>query len=481
MRVPLVGGAYDGRSPNVSPQNCINWFYEKNTDGDSLVSTHGATLFASLGSGATRGCIEYNGLAYFVSGNTLYEVNSGGAATSRGTLSTTTGRVSMAHNGVRAGANQQIMIVDGTKGYIYDNTTSTLSEITDADFTNSESVVFLDGYFVFAQKGSDRFWITSLYDGTLIDENDFATAEGDPDTLQAVATDRRDLFLFGKRTLEVWYNSGDPDNTFQRYQGGSQQTGLAAPNAVARFDNNIAWLTENERGNLQVAVMGDGYSPLIISTPEVNYRLSTYTTYTDAFAYSYQHEGHEFFCLTFPTHGVTEVYDAATKVWHQRGHTIGGTFPNRERYNCHVFVFGKHLFGDFENDKVYALDTSVGTLNGDRIPRERTTVNITSEEGRIRITSFQLDMQEGIGDPNDATDTSMWLSYSKDGGHTFTNETDRSMGDAGEYARRVIWRKLGYGRNWIFRLRTWSPNPMVLKGAYAKIYGENSAISPKAA
>lgn len=469
MKLPLAGGAYEGRSPNISPEVCLNYFYEKSGENESLVSTPGAQLHVNADSGPVRGGIEYNGKAYFVVGNKLYEVNSAGSAIERGTLNTLTGRVSMAHNGVRAGANQQIFIADGTQRYIYDNTTSTLTGYTDYAAT---TVVFLDGYFVFNIANSDRFYITSLYDGTTVGADDFATAEGDPDELQAVAADRRDLFLFGRKTLEVWYNSGDTDNTFQRYQGGSTQTGCAAKFSIARLDNTIVWLTENERGGLVVAQMGEAYSPTFISTPEVNYRLSTYTTYEDAFAYTYQHEGHEFYCLTFPSHNVTEVYDASTQRWHQRGHTISGVFPNRERYNCHVFAFGKHLFGDLNNGNIYRLDASVGTINGTRIPRERVTQIFTDEEKRLRISALQLDMEEGIGDPNSTTDTSMWLSYSKDGGHTYTNEVERSMGDAGDYARRVIWRRLGHARNWIFRFRTWTPNPHVLKGLYARLYGE---------
>ncbi len=469
MEVPLVGGSEAGRSSNISPAIAINWFPEIGKNGASLVSTHGCTTFVNPKTGEVRGGIEYNSLAYFVIGNTLYEINSAGTATSRGTLTTSSGRVSMAHNGVRTSANQQIHIVDGTQRYIYDNTTSTLTGFT--DFA-AETTLFLDGYFVFNVKDTDRFYITSLYDGTTVDFNDFATAEGDPDIMQAVASDRRELFLFGKKTLEIWYNAGDPDNTFQRYQGGSTQTGLASPFAVSRFDNGICWLTENQRGDRLVAVLGEGYRPVIISTPEVNFRLSTYTTFSDAFSYVYQHEGHEFICFTFPSHKVTEVYDASTKEWHQRGHTIDGVFPNRERYNCHVFAFGKHLFGDVSNGNIYVLDTSVGTISGTRIPRERITPILTKEEQRIRISAFQLDMQEGIGDPNSSTDTSMWLSYSKDGGHTFSDEIERSMGEAGEYDKRVIWRRLGHARNWIFKFRTWSPNPMVLKGAYARLYGE---------
>jgi hypothetical protein len=468
MKIVLTGGR-EGRSSNVSPQNCVNYFYEENEGGPSLVNTPGDTVLATLSSGEVRGGIEYNGLAYFVVGDTLYELNAAGTGTNRGTLTTTSGRVEMAHNGVRSGANQQIFIADGTQRYIYDNTTSTLTGYTDYA---AETVVFIDGYFAFNVKDTDRFYITSLYDGTTVGADDFATAEGDPDKLQAVIADRRDLILVGEKTLEGWYNAGDPDNTFQRYQGGVAQTGCAAKHTVRRFDNTIAWLTQNNRGDRMVAIMRQGYEPEIISTPEVNYRIAQYTTYSNAFAYVYQYEGHEFYCLTFPSHGATEVFDAATKKWHRRGHTISGVFPNRERYNCHVFAFGKHLFGDYANGNIYQLDATVGTSNGARVPGEYTLPNITDEEKRIRISSFQLDMEEGTGDPNVTTDTSIWLSYSKDGGHLYTDETDRSMGDAGEYSKRVIWRNLGWGRNWTFKIRTWSPNRVIMKAAYIRTYGE---------
>ncbi len=479
MKLPFVGGSYEGRSSNVASQSMINYFYEKNIDNESVVSTAGSTSFVVPKVGAVRGALEYNDLAWFVVGNTFYEVNSAGTATSRGTLNTSSGRVSMAHNGLRNSANQQIMVVDGSDGWIYANDAQTFTEITDADFTDSTSVVFIDGYFLFAQKDSDRFWLTSLYDGTTIDTSDFATAEGDPDDIQSLIADQRQLYIFGKRTLEIWYNSGDSDNTFQRYQGGFKQMGTVAKFSPARVDNNIYWLTRNERGHGQVAMMGENYLPKIISTPAIDYQISTYSKIDDAFAYAYQHEGHEYYVLTFPTAKRTWVYDASTKQWHERGHTIGGMFPNRERYNCHVFAFGEHLFGDLSNGTIYKLDSTVGTIAGTRIPRERTTSTISNEEKRIRISSLQLDMEEGIGDPNVSTDTSMWMSWSKDGGHTYSNEIDRTAGEAGQYDIRLVWRLLGTARNWTFKLRTWTPNPHVLKGLYALLYGESRNIDKR--
>jgi len=412
-------------------------------------------------------------LAYFVIGATLYEINSAGTATSRGTLNSSSGRVSMAHNGVRPSGNQQIMIVDGTDGYIYNNATSTLTQISDSDFVSSDSVVFIDGYFVFSQNGgSDRFWLTNQYDGTTINTLDFATAEGSPDAIQSLVADNRELFIFGEETLEVWYNSGDTDNIFQRFQGGFKQHGCVAKASPARFDNSVIWLSRNDRGDSQVVRLGDGYQPQVISTPEINYQISTYGNQEDAFGYSYQHEGHEFYVLTFPSEGVTWAYDASTQTWHQRAHNIGGAFPNRERYNCHVFAFGKHLFGDYLNVNIYVLDGTIGTFNGARIERERTSMSISDEENRRRLSSVQLDMQEGIGDGNTANDDVFWLSYSKDGGHTFTNEVSRNAGEGGDWARRVIWRRLGQARNWIFKVRTFTTKRPILKGLVAKMYGE---------
>ncbi len=471
MKIPFLGGAYEGRSPNVAPQTCINLFYEKGEDGESLVAVPGSSAFNSSLDGPVRGGIAYNNLAYFVIGDTLYEFDAAGSSTSRGTLNTSSGVVSMAHNGTRSGANQQIMLVDGTTGYIYDNTTSTLTEIADADMVAADTVVFFDGYFAFNQSGSDRFWISNQYDGTTIDGTDFSTAEGDPDKIQALVAEQRQLFIFGEQTTEVWYNSGDSDNTFQRFQGGYTQTGCVAPHSARRFDNSVIWLSQNERGNAQVVRLSQGFQPTVVSSPEVNYQLSTYSVVNDAIAYVYQDEGHEFYVLTFPSEGVTWVYDASTQKWHARAHYIDDEV-DRERYNCHVFAFGKHLFGDYSDGTIYEMDATLGTINGDRILRERTTISLSDEETRVRISEVQLDMEEGVGDSNVDDDTKVWLSYSKDGGHTFSNEIERSIGDLGAYDHRVIWRKLGVGRNWVFRIRTHSPKRVVFKGLIAKLYGE---------
>jgi hypothetical protein len=92
-------------------------------------------------------------------------------------------------------------------------------------------------------------------------------------------------------------------------------------------------------------------------------------------------------------------------------------------------------------------------------------------EARTFITQFQIDFDEGLA-ANSATGGRVWLSYSKDGGHTWSNERVRTLGGTGKYSHRVIWRKLGWGRNWRFRIRTWSTDRIAIKGAWAMFDGE---------
>jgi len=375
----------------------------------------------------------------------------------------------MADNGAN-GTTQEIMIADGSTKYIYNNVTETLAEVTDTDNFASDVVAFQDGYFIFNKTDDDSFGISALYDGnTLLAE---FVASGDPDDVVSIVSEQRQVFVFKEKSTSVWYNAGDADAQFQRFQGGYTQTGCVAPFSAKRFDNSVIWLSENERGNAQVVRLTSNFQPVIVSTPEVNYQMSTYSRVDDAHAYVYQDEGHEFYVLTFPTAMVTWVYDASTGQWHKRAHVINGSFPSRERYNCHVFAFGKHLLGDYSNGTIYEMDRDLGTIDGTRIPRERTSGIISSEEKRLRLSSVQLDMEEGAGDPNDDTDTSVWLSYSKDGGHHYSDEIERSMGNKGQYATRLIWRRLGHARNWTFKIRTWSPNRIIIKGLIGRLYGE---------
>lgn len=63
----------------------------------------------------------------------------------------------------------------------------------------------------------------------------------------------------------------------------------------------------------------------------------------------------------------------------------------------------------------------------------------------------------------------VFLCYSDDGGHTWSNWRERSLGERGEYGKRVRFNGLGAFRNRIWRIRVSSPIKRDLLGAVADL------------
>ena len=135
-RISLFGIGIAAKSPYVTAKKLQNLYAESRPQGEKSMmvayGTPGQVLFVDLGATPPRGGLEFaNGsVCYVVHRGNLWEINNAGVATHRGTLLTNAGRVSMAHNGV------QVMVVDGTAGYIYSTvpaigTAQTISSIVD--------------------------------------------------------------------------------------------------------------------------------------------------------------------------------------------------------------------------------------------------------------------------------------------------------------------------------------------------------------
>ena len=146
MRIPFIGPASKGRSPNVSVQKTINLYPEIIEHGGKnniiLQCTPGLELFVSPSASATRGLHELGDCLYTVAGNKFYSVLTNGIVEEKGTLNTIDGRVSMADNG------NEICIVDGEDGWIFDRVADTFTQIVAAGFPAANTVTFLDGYFI---------------------------------------------------------------------------------------------------------------------------------------------------------------------------------------------------------------------------------------------------------------------------------------------------------------------------------------------
>jgi hypothetical protein len=230
MKSPILGSAYVTRSVNAADNRMINLFPETIAEGGKepafLNRAPGLRLEIDVGTGPVRGLWTFNNNMYVASGNTLYKVDSTYTITALGTLAND-GPVSMTDDGIH------LMVACNGPSFVYNANTDVFGQITDPDFPGALTVSYLDGYFVFIEPSSQRVWVTQLLDPTSIDPLDFASAEGDPDHLVSSIVNHSEVWLFGRNSIEVWYNAGGADFPLQRIQGAFNEIGCAATFSVA--------------------------------------------------------------------------------------------------------------------------------------------------------------------------------------------------------------------------------------------------------
>ena len=410
----IIGPGYLGRSSNVNASRCVNLYPELNPQDSksvgSLVGTPGTLLYVDTLLPNLRGMHYFNNLIYFVAGDKLYSVNSAGFVMQiidsgtgiQVTLATATGPVSMADNGmysVGGAVANQLVLVDGINTHCVN--VSTLATVSFPYPANT--VCFIGGYFVIDIAGA-QWRVSDLYDGTTWPGLYISTADASPDNLMTVVNNHNELWLIGEYTTEIWYQSGTGNPPFARQGGGVIDYGTNAPYSVAKGSNTLFWLVNQRNGEAGEFIgvgMISGYGIEIISPQAINDQISRYAVTSDAFAYCYADRGHEFYVLTFPTANATWVYDATTRLWHERSlYTTGPYVIGRHIGNCHASAWGSHFIGDFSSGKIYKMSENYYTDNGLQISSIRTgsPIDDKSSNYNFYVNRFQLDIEPGVGD-----------------------------------------------------------------------------------
>lgn len=511
MKTPILGASYVARSVNAADNRMVNLFPEIIPDGGKetawLQRAPGLTLLATLPQGPIRGMWTFNGLAYVVAGQKLYQINPNWTYVERGMVGNT-GPVSMSDNGT------QLFIACNGPSYIYNAATLNFAQIVDVDFAGAVSVGYIDGYFVYNQPNSQKIWVTALLDGTSIDPLDFASAEGSPDNLVSLIVDHKEIWLFGQNSVEVWYDAGLPNFPLAPIQGAFNEIGCIAPYSVAKLDNGVFWLGADARGR-GIVYRSEGYTGKRISTHAIEWQLQLYDNMADAVGYTYQQDGHSFYVLNFPSANTTWVYDVSTEAWHERASWREIAF-DRHRGNCQMSYNNKIVIGDYQNGNLYAFDLDNYSDNGGVQKWLRSWRALPTGQNNLTRTtqhSLQLDCESGVGlnglVSNETTvnfllgrdeeiiydragnpiefssttlatqgaDPQVMLRWSDDGGHTWSNESWRSMGKIGQYGRRVIWRRLGMTlkiRDRVYEVSGTDPVKIAIMGAELHVSPTNA-------
>ena len=469
--IPILGLGIQGRSPNVTAQKRLNLLLDVQPEGDktrvAAYGTPGTTLFYSFGNLPVRGWrwMQSVNLLFVVVGGYLYEITPAVAVTNRGALASLSSFVSLSDNGT------QLLIVDGSKGYVYTPGTTTFTTITDVDFPAADTCTFLDGYFIVNRINTGQFWVSDLYNGLSWNGLWYATAESNPDNLVSVVANDGLLILLGEVSIEFWQDSGALDFPFAKITGSSNEVGLASKWTLARCGGFITFLAKTRRGGYSIMRI-NGYQTEVISPPELAYNINHYAAPADSVAFSYVMNGKDFYQITFQADNETWLYDATVGTW-SRLKTYG--------HERHMALFGLAFNGlvlvsDHENGNIYVLDDQVYSDNGFPIERELIGPHVWDARSlnKTIISRLRIDMEGGVGiTSGQGSDPQVMLQISRDGGHTWGGELWTSLGSIGKYAQRAEWRRLGLSRDWLFKLRLTDPVKPVVIGAYAEIRTAN--------
>ncbi len=447
--INLTGGTYRHNSLPVSAQSTINFypqFVEDPFVKDKYVleSFAGQTLFGTT-TGIGRGQFVHKGILYRISGNTLYSVTSAGVHTSLGSIPGS-------QQCIFTGLGADVVIVADRRVFIWDG--ATLTEVTDVDLQSPDSATTLNNQVIY-DGDNDQFGVSDVGDASSIDGLNYATAESKPDDLIRVYAFNQFLYLFGDETIEQWWNSGIGKPPFDRVQGAIIERGLEGIHGVSNNDNFIYFFSDKKellrlKGSTQISV-----------TPEaIQKEFSDYSSTSDVIIWCMKLRGKEMVAVVFPVANRSWIYieDGQWFEW------SSGVTGDRNKANSYAFVYDKHLVEDFENGNIYELDFEVYTENGDTIVRQRDSGPLDSQvlfgitNKRIFMNRLVVNLERGVGVlAGQGIKPVIMMSFSDDGGRTFSNEKWAEIGRLGDFQFGVEYNCLGSFFTRIIRIRVSDP------------------------
>lgn len=425
--------------PEVLPQDAKAPF--------AIRRSPGITPFASSQAGVGRGLAVLSGQLYAVCGASVCGINSSGAMQAIGTIA--------GSNPVFWAANDtQLVIVADGSGYVISG--GAVAPITDDDFPKAGACAFLDGYIVFVEPYTGRFFASDLRDVSSYDGLNFATAEGAPDGLISLAVDHRQIVLIGSQSTELWDNVGQAGFPFARAGNGFMELGGAAAHGVTKQDQSVYMLASDRTIRRLQGVTWNR-----VSQHGVEDAIKGYARVDDCIAYAYTISGHLCTVWNFPNANATWIYDATTNEWHERE-----SFPNFGMWDVSGIVecYGKTFVQRASDGAVGILSATEYSEWGAALRYSWTYQGLYGSGNRVYTGRLELGIETGVGlVTGQGSDPRLTLEISRDGGRTFPiTMPTRSFGAVGQYRTRVHWDRLGGGFDNVYRISGSDPVPLTV-------------------
>lgn len=436
--IPFHSNPNEGQDANAPV--LFNAYAQDNGEGAiapfSLIPVGGIKTFGSETGSGCRGLmyLEDESLLYAVQGARLFKVEENATFTSLAFIAGSD-PVYMARNDADT---QQLMVVSGGNVYIVENGAASRKQYTqttvddDGNETINElafvGVTYVGGYFLL-WLADGRFFVSELQ-STVVDELQFATAEGDPDGLIAAHGTNNAVYLIGPNSIEYWGVTGEAF-PLRRVQGVPLRFGSRSPHTVRDLDTGIAMVCSDN-----VVRRLDGYQYVTISSNEVSRLIENETDKTKLVAFTHERGKNKFYVLQGT--GWTREYNSTTGRWHNREDTLGN------QWHCvhHAKAWNRDILGDRVTGQLYEIDYTLFTDDGNAVPWGWFSPVIHAKPGGLSFYRMFLDLETGDGESL-SDEAQIMVSWSDDSGRIFKGERRPSLGKTGEYRTRVKITGLG--------------------------------------
>lgn len=269
--------------------------------------------------------------------------------------------------------------------------------------------------------------------------------------LTGVKQNAREMWCFTPNTIEVVTPTGQAGSDFfAKVPGANINRGSSYYKSICVFEDTFLFV-----GTDDVIYQTSSYSTVPISTPALLDMIHRWGKPTDIIGNVFSRGGHNFYMLKYKGTGHTIMYDMTTKSWSERESGIGqdweGELISRQP-NGQIFVTSSTV------GRIYTFDDDTYTEDGKPICREFVFPTLTDEsKKRVFYYNLLLDMDMGLG-PGDK----VALSWSDDGGYTWSKEMVASLGKRGEFSKEIQFRRLGSAVARVFRVRLSTKSPVTV-------------------
>jgi hypothetical protein len=313
----IMGGLYQQPPEELGVDTLSPYLFNAYEDGQgNTVKRPGFALWKDMGVAAVaiQGMFfwETAGFMIVVVNGNAYKVEYDKTVTNQTSvaLTNTTNPATFACDGT------SLWIASGGKCSYIASSIADMIAVADGDCPSSSTFVrYMNGYIIVNNVGTSQVNFSSPLTRTNWDPNDFFAVDGIPDTCVALDVFGNELYAFGSKHFEIWYNDGV--SPFARVPGAVYSVGACAPYTVGQVGGGLYWLDDQRR---LMRMEGRTARPLSM---DIQKTFDSLTYVTDAIICDASVLGNSWLLITFPQGSndsdVSFCYDILSNKWYQWG------------------------------------------------------------------------------------------------------------------------------------------------------------------